>query len=135
MITPQPGASLYEQIAAGLRADIVTGRLRPGQQLPSELRLQQENGVSRETARRAIAVLRNEGLAVVQRGHGVVVREQPEREDLVPPAGATVTIRMPTAEERALHDIPDGVPIFWVIAADGTATVYPGDRWQIRLTP
>lgn len=132
MISPQPGGTLYAHLAALLRADILTGRLQPGQRLPSEVTLQQEYGIARETARRAIGMLRNEGLAVVHRGHGVVVREQPERQDLIPPAGATVTTRMPTADERAEFDIPDGVPVLWVIEADGKATVYPGDRWQLR---
>lgn len=132
MITPQSGGSLYEQIAARLRSDILSGRYHAGQRLPSERTLIQELGLARETVRQAVALLRQEGLVVVRRGHGVVVREQPERENLAPPAGAMVTIRMPTAEERAAHDIPDGVPVFWVIEADGTAAVYPGDRWQIR---
>lgn len=133
MISPEPGGPLYAQVAARLRADILAGRLRPGQRLPSEITLQQEHNIGRETARRAIAVLRHEGLAEVHRGHGAVVREQPDREDLNPPAGATVTIRMPTAEERAAHDIPDGVPVFWVILPDGTASIFPGDRWQFRI--
>lgn len=132
MISPQPGSSIYEQIAARLRADILAGRIPPGRRLPSEVTLQQEHGISRETARRAIAVLRHEGLVEIRRGHGVVVREQPERQLLAPPPGATVTTRMPTAQERAEHDIPDGVPVFWVIQAGGGAAVYPGDRWQIR---
>jgi DNA-binding FadR family transcriptional regulator len=132
VISPQPGSSIYEQIAAGIRADILTGRLQPGQRLPSELTLQQTFGVGRETARRAVALLRQEGLVTVARGHGVVVREQPEREDLIPPPGATVTVRMPSSEERAAHDLGEGIPVFWVIEADGTATAYPGDRWQIR---
>ncbi|GGN38965.1 GntR family transcriptional regulator [Actinoplanes campanulatus] len=132
MISPQPGATIYEQLAARLRADILAARLKPGQRLPSELTLQQEYGISRESARRAVALLRQEGLVAVQRGHGVVVREQPERQDLIPAAGATVTTRMPTAEERATHDIPDGVPVFWVIDPDGGSAIYPGDRWQLR---
>lgn len=132
MISPQPGSSIYEQIAAQLRADILATRIPPGRKLPSEVTLQQEHGISRETARRAIAVLRQEGLVEIRRGHGVVVREQPQRADLTPPAGATVTIRMPTAEERITHDIGEGIPIFWVIEEDGTAAIYPGDRWQIR---
>lgn len=133
MITPQGGGSLYEQLAARLRGDILTGRYRPGQRLPSERTLVEELGLARETVRRAVALLRQEGLVIVQRGHGLVVREQPDRENLHPPAGATVTIRMPTADERATHNIPDGVPVFWVVEPDGSAAVYPGDRWQLRF--
>lgn len=132
MITPQPGGTVYAQLAARLRTDIRQGRLAPGAKLPSESRLQQEHGVARETVRRAIALLRAEGLVVVHRGHGVLVREQPEVRDLTPPAGATVTARMPTAEERAQYDMDEGVPLLQVAANDGTADVYPADRWRLR---
>lgn len=132
MITPQPGGAVYAQLAARLRTDILTGRLRPGDRLPSETRLQQQHGLARETVRRAVAVLRAEGLVVVHRGHGVVVREHPDVQELTPPAGSVVSSRMPTAEERTGLDIPEGVPVFSVIAPDGTAGVYPADRWQLR---
>jgi DNA-binding transcriptional regulator YhcF (GntR family) len=135
MITPRPGGSLYEQIAAAVRADILTGRLQPGQRIPSELALQQVHGVARETVRRAIGLLRQEGLVVVQRGHGVVVREQLDRQTLTPLPGATIISRMPTDEERAAHDLPDGVPVLWVVAPDGSAAAYPADRWVIVYPP
>jgi GntR family transcriptional regulator len=132
VITAQPGGTVYAQLASRLREDIRRGRLAPGAKLPSETRLQQEHGVARETVRRAIALLRAEGLAVVHRGHGVMVREQPDVSDLTPPAGATVTARMPTAEERLQYDVDEGVPLLVVIAADGSVGVYPADRWRLR---
>ena len=133
MITPQPGGTVYQQLASLLREDIQAGRLQPGQRLPSEATLQQQYGLARETVRRAIAVLRTEGLVVVRRGHGVLVREASDVQDLTPPAGATVTARMPTGEERATHDLEDGVPVFVVNGPDGSVEVYPADRWQVRL--
>jgi DNA-binding GntR family transcriptional regulator len=133
VITPQPGATLYEQVAARLRKDILSGRIRPGQRLPSERTLRQEYDIGRETARRAVALLRNEGLVVVDRGHGVVVREQPELEDLVPPAGSQVTARMPTLEERSEHSIGEGVPVFWIVRPDGTSQIYPADQYRLRV--
>ena len=132
MLNPQPGGAVYAQLAARLRGDILAGRLRPGHRLPSETTLQQQFGLARGTVRRAVAVLRAEGLVVVRRGHGVVVREHPEVQDLVPAPGSTVSARMPTAEERAAHDIPDGVPVLWVIAPNGEAGLFPADRWHLR---
>jgi DNA-binding FadR family transcriptional regulator len=132
VITPQPGAAVYEQLANLLREEILTGRLRPGERLPSETRLQQEYGLARQTVRRAVGVLRAEGLVVVSRGHGVLVREHAEMQDLVPAPGSTVSARMPTVDERAELDIPDGVPVFWVISPDGISVVYPADRWRLR---
>ncbi len=132
MITPVPGASVYEQIASELRDDIITGRLAAGQKMPSETTLLQRYEVSRVTVRRALAVLRNQGLIVIRHGHGGYVREEPEYQDLTLPPGAAVTCRMPTSAERLDHDLGEGVPVFVVAAEDGSSVVYPGDRWRLR---
>jgi GntR family transcriptional regulator len=61
---------LYVQLAAVIRASITSGELSKGDPVPSESYLQQTHGVSRVTARKAIEVLRNEGLVYTlpQRG-------------------------------------------------------------------
>lgn len=64
---------MYRQIADALRAEIDAGRIAPGEPLPSELRLQQEHGVARGTARAAIAALRETGHAVSLPGRGTFV--------------------------------------------------------------
>ena len=132
MIVPQPGAAVYAQLAARLRDDILSGRLKPGQRLPSETDLQQQYGVARLTARRAVAVLRAEGLVVVHIGHGVFVREHEEVRDLIPEPGSTVTARMPIAEERTEFGLADGVPVFQVTTPGGGGGIFPADRWQLR---
>lgn len=66
-------APVYRQLAAILRARILAGRIEPGRVLPSETQLQGEFGVSRNTSRRAIAMLRDEGLAVTVAGRGTYV--------------------------------------------------------------
>jgi DNA-binding GntR family transcriptional regulator len=60
----------HQQIAGWLRARIESGDLREGQVLPSEKELMGTFGVARTTVRRAIAVLRSDGLirTVAQRG-------------------------------------------------------------------
>jgi GntR family transcriptional regulator len=126
-----PGEPTYRHIADALRDDIRHGRILPGQLLPSETSLHQQYGVSRLTARAAVNMLRAEGLAELKRGHGVVVREPTELEDFTPPAGATVTARMPTPEERAEYDMPAGVPLLVVTDKDGGVRVYPADRWRL----
>ncbi|WP_433730758.1 winged helix-turn-helix domain-containing protein [Actinoplanes sp. CA-051413] len=132
MITPQPGGAVYRQLAELLRQEILSGRLQPGQKLPSETTLVQRYGIARETARRAVAVLRAEGIVGVVRGHGVVVREQPTIQDLTPTSGSTITARMPTADERAELEVPEGVPVIAVVAPDGGVEVYPAHRWRLR---
>jgi DNA-binding transcriptional MocR family regulator len=110
---------------------ILSGRLGPGQAVPSERTLAGECGATRETPG-APTACRAEGQVDAPPGHALVVREQTEPSDLVPPAGATVTARIPTADERAELDIPDGVPVLWVVRDDGTAQAYPADRWRLR---
>jgi GntR family transcriptional regulator len=67
---------VYLQLAAILRGQIERGELVPRQPLPSETYLVQHYGVSRGTARRSVAVLRDEGLVrtIPQRGSYVVQR-------------------------------------------------------------
>jgi GntR family transcriptional regulator len=52
----------------------VSGELSDGDQLPGENALMERYGVARATARQALSVLINEGLAVARRGSGVYVR-------------------------------------------------------------
>jgi GntR family transcriptional regulator len=69
---------LYRQIAAGLRAEILGGRLRPGDRLPTEPQLMASHGTSRNTVRLAVAALVNEGLVVMRPGRrgGAFVRDR-----------------------------------------------------------
>jgi GntR family transcriptional regulator len=61
---------LYVQLAGILRRRIESGELARLDPLPSESTLTQEHDVSRDTVRRAIAVLRDQGLVftIAQRG-------------------------------------------------------------------
>ena len=60
-------------IAEELRNDVVGGRYQPGQRLDSEELLARRFGVNRHTVRRALAVLRDEGLISSRRGSGIFV--------------------------------------------------------------
>jgi GntR family transcriptional regulator len=66
--------ALYLQIADQLREQIVAGKLPPGSRLPSEHSLMAAYGASRDTVRKAIAVLKAEGRVDSERGRGVTVR-------------------------------------------------------------
>ena len=63
-------------IADELREQIQSGRLPAGSRLPSERVLAQSYGAARNTAREAIAILRNEGLVDAEHGRGVFVRQR-----------------------------------------------------------
>lgn len=72
-LAPEP---MYRQLAAIIRARIESGELQPRRPIPSEKDLQQTYGVGRDTARAAIAYLREEGwvFTVPQRGTYVAER-------------------------------------------------------------
>lgn len=62
------------QIANELRSQISSGQLPPGARLPSIAAMMQTYGVARNTARRAIQFLVDEGLVEVIQGWGSFVR-------------------------------------------------------------
>lgn len=74
MATTGSGQPKYLQIAAELRQSIAAGDYAPATRLPGENELMATYQVARETARKALAQLINEGLAVPRRGSGVFVR-------------------------------------------------------------
>jgi GntR family transcriptional regulator len=64
---------IYRQLAGLLRERIASGALAPGAPMPSESSLMGEYGISRDTVRKAMDVLREEGLAVTVQGKGSYV--------------------------------------------------------------
>ncbi|WP_033293096.1 TetR/AcrR family transcriptional regulator C-terminal domain-containing protein [Amycolatopsis jejuensis] len=64
----------YQRIVAEIRERITSGRLRPGERVPSTRRITQEWGVAMATATKVIAALRDEGLVDTKPGAGTVVR-------------------------------------------------------------
>lgn len=64
----------YAQLAGILRESMAEGRLRPGDQLPSEAQLVKHYGVSPMTVRRAINLLIDQGMIIAQQGRGTFVR-------------------------------------------------------------
>jgi 5'-deoxynucleotidase YfbR-like HD superfamily hydrolase/DNA-binding transcriptional regulator YhcF (GntR family) len=75
-IDPADKRRPYIQIAASLRAAILTGELEPGAQLPTGAELAEFFGVSKVTIASAIRVLRDEGYVRSRAGSGVYVRDQ-----------------------------------------------------------
>lgn len=66
---PEPA---YQQLADALRARIAKGEWRSGP-LPSVKQLQQEYGVGRDTALRAVEIMRSEGLVFTVPRRGTYV--------------------------------------------------------------
>jgi DNA-binding transcriptional MocR family regulator len=105
----------YVQIALLLRGQIVTRSLPAGAPLPSDAELVERYRVSRETARRAVALLRDLGLVETKRGIGSIVARTPEVLRLSVAPGSRVVVRMPRPGE-----LPEGLGYaVYVVSAPG----------------
>ena len=65
----------WQALAAQLRADILAGRVAPGERLPNEKVLAERFEVNRHTLRQAVQALGREGHLNVRQGCGTFVRE------------------------------------------------------------
>ena len=63
----------YMQVANALRTRIDNGEIPPGRALPSLVKLEDEFGAARDTLRKAVQVLKDEGRVQTVRGMGVYV--------------------------------------------------------------
>ena len=120
---------------ASLRTQIFTGQYRPGDLLPSESHLCQEFGASRETVRRGLQQLENEGLIFSAQDRLFV--SQPNHNDMVLSLseeleGTELQYRdihgiLPDERLQELLDIPANRKVieFSQISRDGR-----GSRWH-----
>lgn len=65
---------IYLQIYEALKKDLAEKVYNSGDKLPSENHLSKRFGVNRHTVRRALSILKNEGILFSKRGSGVIVQ-------------------------------------------------------------
>lgn len=65
----------YEGLMEDLKGQILSGQIRPGEKIPSENTLAGEYNVSRQTVRKALAILENQGYVYAQHGRGTFCSE------------------------------------------------------------
>ncbi|MCC6680434.1 MAG: GntR family transcriptional regulator [Phycisphaeraceae bacterium] len=95
------GPPLYEQVREAVRAAIAAGKLKPGEQVPTQRDLSARWGIGEVTIRRAFQELAREGQLVARTGSGTVVRE-----GSADPTAATRTLTVGVA----FADLADGYP-------------------------
>ena len=129
MITPGADASVYRRLAARLRDQIESGELPAGSRFPSEKDLIDQYGNARETIRKALAILKAEGLIVVRHGYPTRVRDQePEAETVKVMRGSQLTVRLATLADQEELGIVDGRAVAVLIEPSGRARVFVADR-------
>ena len=81
-VSKESAYPLFYQARESIRGAIVSGRIKPGDQLPSEKNLALLLGVSLITVRRALDDLQMEGLVAKEHGRGSFVRPLPIEQKL-----------------------------------------------------
>lgn len=125
---------LYVQVAQLLRQRIYRNNRQPGDMLAGETSLAAEWDVSLETVRKALAVLRAEGLIVTEHGVGSRIARMPSRVTVAARPGDVTESRMPTPAERRALDMPEGVPLVVLVHPDGGEEIYDGMRTRVTFT-
>ncbi len=76
-IDPRAATPIYAQLERGLRAAMATGRLKPGDQLPTVRQLAVELQINANTVARVYLELERAGAIETRRGVGSFVRATP----------------------------------------------------------
>jgi GntR family transcriptional regulator len=76
-VDPQDSTPIYAQLDRGVRAAIATGRLRPGDQLPTVRQLAVDLQVNANTVARVYAELERSGVIETKRGVGSFITASP----------------------------------------------------------
>jgi GntR family transcriptional regulator len=122
-----PSRFPYQDVVDELHAAISAGEFVAGARLPSENQLADRFGTSRPTVRRALALLKAQGLVTTEQGRGAFVRARPHvrlllsgenfrrhRREGVPGFNAQVEEQGQVPEQRLLE-------VGWVPASDEVA--------------
>ena len=122
---------VYQQLGDIIRADIQNGVYAPGSTLPSETAMCERYHIGRATVRRAIAVLREEGLVSTKRGEQPLVRGSGPRDPVTLGPGDRLMARMPSQPERTSLQLAAGTPILEITRGNGVVELHPADRIEI----
>lgn len=102
-VSPSSGVPIYRQIIDQVNALVVSGRLKPGDGLPSIRKLAEKLEVNMMTISKAYARMEVDGVLIRKRGVGMVVAEARK------PASTTVKERQaelrPLIEQAALRGL------------------------------
>ncbi len=151
---PEPFQARYRQLASAIESDITVGRLKVGDQIPSERAMAERMGVSRMTARKALQELTSRGMLETRVGQGTFVSAPVIQQELSSLSGFTEEMerqgrqtssiiveaerRPATAEATRALDLPPLANVYRltrVRLADGTPVALERTEIDARLTP
>ena len=78
-VDPRDSTPIYAQLERGVRAAIATGRLKPGDQLPTVRQMAVELRVNANTVARVYSELERSGVIETKRGVGSFISASPSR--------------------------------------------------------
>lgn len=125
----------YVQLASFIRSEVIARQLAAGSPLPSEPELAGLYNVSRDTVRKAMAVLRELEVVETRRGAGHYVAHLPERVHVSAGRGAVVSARLATpADQEKLYGAGRyGWPVLVVEEPGQPPRVYDGTRTLVSF--
>ena len=94
-IDPESEVPIYQQIVHSIKHQVATGRLKPGEQLPTVRELAADLRINPNTVARAYDQLDSDTVISTQQGRGTYVRERPDQQHLA---------RLRQEELRAIMD-------------------------------
>ena len=106
-IMQNSGVPIYKQIADQFRADILAGKMKAGEYLPSIRSLAKELKISVITTMKAYETLESEGLVTAVQGKGFVINAQDNellREQHLRNVEASLTEAIQSAEIAGMSD-------------------------------
>jgi GntR family transcriptional regulator len=106
-IMQNSGVPIYQQIADQFRADILAGKMKAGEYLPSIRSLAKELKISVITTMKAYETLESEGLVTAVQGKGFVINAQDNellREQHLRNVEASLTEAIQSAEIAGMSD-------------------------------
>ena len=74
---PISGSSAVQRLLDAFNRDLISGQLRPGDRIPTEVELSEQFGVARNTVREALDVIETRGMILRRAGSGSFVTWDP----------------------------------------------------------